>query len=376
MIRVLLDQPEPSPEVVEEGRRRLLAATTSRPGPRHARLWGALGLGLTGAAAAAALALTVLASGSAPRHLDGGPAALNPSARTVLLDAAVTASSAPTSGAYWHVRSMTRTTLPRLFGHGRNRYRLEQVSVTEAWTTHAGRTLVGRRQWVRPRTARDTAAWRRDGAPSRWCLGHTDTDPPQPICLRTAPGTASLTRVGPQSFHIAEGHDLTYRQLQRLPARADALRAWLINLARHDLDPSAGREIIDLNVESELANLLVDFPVPPPVRAAAFRALAHMPHVTSIGRVRDELGRLGVGIEIRDPQTAVLVSDGSAVAAREGKLRRILVIDPRTSRILADRSTVGRGGDPVVDTLIVDSGWTNGRPHRPALPGGADVGGA
>jgi hypothetical protein len=363
MIRELLHEPPADPGVVERGRERLLESSVSRPRPSAGRpqLWAALGLGLTGAAAAAAVTLGTLGLGAGTTPGGGAPALAAPSARTVLLAAAVQAASAPTSGAYWHVRSMARTTLPRRFGHDGHRYRLEQLSITERWTTHSGRTMLGRRDWVRPKSSRDEAAWRQDGAPGRWCKGHTDTAPARPICLR----------VGPDTFEVTEGRDLTFAQLQRLPSQPGALRRWLMVVARHDLAPSAGRGVVNLNVEQELANLLVDFPVRPAVRAAAFRALAAMPHVTNVGAMRDELGRPGVGIEIRDPQTAVLVSDGSAVGAREGRLSRVLIIDPRTSRILADRMTIGHAAEPTVDTLILAAGWTNERPRRPAFPGSA-----
>src|SRR5262249_6135169 len=157
------------------------------------------------------------------------------------------------------------------------------------------------------------------------------------------------------------------------PADPAALRAWLVRIARHDLDPSAGAAVIDMNVENELSDLLVDFPVPPRVRAAAFRALAGMPHVTSIGATHDELGRAGSGIEIRSPGVVAFVSAGSAVVG--GKLNRLLIIDPSSSRVLADQIRVGRSSQPAVDALILDVGWTNAGPHTPALtadaPGGA-----
>ncbi|HEX3266090.1 MAG TPA: CU044_5270 family protein [Candidatus Limnocylindrales bacterium] len=371
MIRQLLDEPAPSPRVVEAGRQRLRRASTRSAGRiRRPQLWSALALGATGLAAAAVLAVTMLGSGGGSSPGAGPAVVIGGSARSVLLAAAVRAASAPTSGRYWHVRSMSRTTPPRTFGRDEDRYTLEQRSVTESWTTHAGRSWLGRRAWVFPKTARDVAAWRRDGAPSRWCIGRTDTAPPRPICLRTAPGSASLTRFGQDTFQIAEGHDLTFAQLQRLPTRAGALTAWLVRIARRDLDPSAGTAVVNLNVENELSNLLVDFPVPPGVRAAAFRALAGMPDVKSIGPVQDELGRPGVGIEIRSPH-AVFVFGGGTVGARSGRLSRTLIIDPRTSRVLADQMRLGRSVEPAIDTLILNAGWTDRRPHRPEFPGAA-----
>jgi hypothetical protein len=385
VVRVLLDEPAPSPEVVEEGRQRLVGGPARRaPRSRRVGLWSAMVFGLTGAAAAAAIAAAILISGAgaspgggASSAGDGalpagGGAALAPahSARSVLLAAAVHAASPSTSGRYWHVRSMSKATVPRKFGHGDNRYTLEQLSVTEKWTTHAGRNWLGRRDWERPKRPQDETAWKRDGAPRKWCIGQTDTAPPQPICLRTAPGTASLTRVGRDTFQITEGHDLTFKQLQQLPTDAEALRAWLVGIARHDLDPSASTAVVNLNVETELENLLVDFPVPPSVRAAALRALADMPGVTSIGSTEDELGRPGVGIRIEGP-IGVFVSDGGPVVQRAGKVSRTLIIDPETSYVLQDQTRVGDHAELTIDTLMLDVGWTNESPTKPALPGGA-----
>jgi hypothetical protein len=231
----------------------------------------------------------------------------------VLLAAALHAESTPTAGAYWHMRSLSTTTLPQSLGRENSHYTLEQVSVHEDWTTRTGQGWIGRRDWVRPKTSKDEAAWRHDGAPNKWCLGKTDTGPPHDICLRTKPGTASLTK-NYFPFEIAEGHELTFAQLQQLPKGAAALRDWLIGMTRHDLDPSASADVVDYNVIQILANLLAYSPVPPGVRAAAYRALAGMPHVTSIGPTRDELGRSGIGIEIA-------IGSGWLVPADAGPVR-------------------------------------------------------
>src|SRR5262245_51632408 len=115
MVRRLLEEAPPSDEVVAEGRRRLLEAGR----PASPRPWvtarRGLALSLTAATAAAGLVLAALVAGggggSAPEG--GGPVATDLSSRTVLLAAAVRAeAAAPTSGAYWHVRSLSRTTLP------------------------------------------------------------------------------------------------------------------------------------------------------------------------------------------------------------------------------------------------------------------------
>lgn len=378
MVRRLLAEPPPAPHVVAEGRDRLLgspagAAPTTRT-MRRAAIRGALALGLTSVGAAAAVAVATLVPGSDTSSGGGGPAITERSARTALLAAASRAESAPTSGTYWHLRTMSVTNAPQRFGHGDNRYTLERLWVHEKWAARNGQAWSGDRRWVRPTTPQDQAAWRRDGAPNTWCMGETDTQPPKPNCLHTAPGTASLTK-DYFPFEVSEGLQLTFGQLQRLPANPDALRAWLAADARRHLDASAGAAVIDQNVAAELADLLVYTPVPPGVRAAAYRALADMPHVTSIGRTRDELGRAGTGIKIAEGRGWIPVPGGPVrchdkyrcyPAAPARNITRTLIIDPGTSQVLADETTIGKNS--YSDTLILGVGWTNEKPHKPSLP--------
>ena len=79
------------------------------------------------------------------------------------------------------------------------------------------------------------------------------------------------------------------------------------------------------------------------------------------------LGRAGIGIRIALGGNAVLVyGDGGAGSAREGRLTRTLIIDPRTSQVLADSTAIDGRAATAVDTLILDAGWADGKPHRPA----------
>lgn len=378
MVRGLLAEPPPDPHVVAKGRERLFGSPTgaaaTTPTLRRTALRSALALGVTSAAAAAALAVATLVPGAGTSSGGRGPASTERSARTVLLAAAARAQSAPASGTYWHLRTMSATKSPQRFGHGDSRYTLEHLWVHEEWATRNGQAWSGDRKWVRPTTLEDQAAWRRDGAPNKWCMGETDTQPPMPNCLHTAPGTASLTR-DYFPFEVSEGLQLTFGQLQRLSANPGALRAWLAADARRHLDRSAGAAVVAQNVAAELADLLVYLPVPPRVRAAAYRALADMPHVTSIGPVRDELGRAGVGIEIAEGKGWIPISAGPVrchgkyrcyPAAQARNITRTLIIDPGTSRVLADEMTIGKSS--YSDTLILGVGWTNEKPHKPALP--------
>jgi hypothetical protein len=175
--------------------------------------------------------------------------------------------------------------------------------------------------------------------------------------------------VGKDTFVVAEGRELTFGQLQRLPEDPAALRAWVVDAVRDDLDMPVSADILDFNVADVLANLLVDVPVPPGVRAAAYRALADMPNVTSIGPARDEFGRAGVGIEIGTPGDEVgIYLVGASGPVRTEELTRTLIIDPDTSHVLAREMSIANRPDPFNATLIPKVGWTNEKPHKPAMP--------
>jgi hypothetical protein len=49
-----------------------------------------------------------------------------------------------------------------------------------------------------------------------------------------------------------------------------------------------------------------------------------------------------------------------------GKLTTEMIIDPDTSQMLAVEMTFGKS--PLRDTLYLEVGWTNEKPHTPALP--------
>ena len=369
MVGRMLAEPQPRPDVVAEDRARLLASaaggarTISRPPLKKAALRSALGLGLTGAAAA--LIVATLLPGAGPSREDQGPGATG-EVRNVLLAAANVAESAPTDGTYWHVRTMFTTTWPRELGRGDNRYTVEHLSVNEEWSDRNGQTWRGHREWVKPKSPEDEAAWHRDGSPNEWCRESTELA--EPFCLRTTPGTASLTRmVKDDSFIIADENELTFEQLQRLPAEPDALRDWAIHAVKNDLDDSASTDLVEYSLADVLAGLLVDVPVPPDVRAAAYRALADLPNVTSTGPTQDALGRAGTGILIDggDIEGYYLPRGGRFEA---GQLSRMLIIDPHTSHVLAHQASVDDSFDPSRSTLILEVGWTDEEPHKPAMP--------
>ncbi|GII52643.1 hypothetical protein Pth03_10320 [Planotetraspora thailandica] len=264
MLRTVLVK-EPSRDVVDQGRHKLQNAMRG-PVRKRRTGWLAGGLGLAAAGAAAAV---VIASGStAPVHTPAqGSGQL--SGQQVLLSAASTAETASQgAGTYWHVKTeITRpgSRLPR----------------GESWTRRDGRT---------------------------WALinGKVIEDPHRS-----------------KNFGVA-GILITYDELQSLPTDPAALKAWTVaarKKALHGQKPFVGFVGEDGDVAKSLSYLLWQVPAPPKVRAAAFRTIASLPGVKSLGPVQGgkALGVSTVGVKlVIDPKTSfvreISFSGGNAIA--------------------------------------------------------------
>lgn len=136
---------------------------------------------------------------------------------------------------------------------------------------------------------------------------------------------------------------LTYEELQDLPTDPEQLKTRITELVTEPIEwPTPGPDLpivvpepapleppyVDDEVAWSLAGLLYRVPAPPEVRAAAFRALAAMPEVTSLGAVD---GGEGLRISL-EPSPADKFSGGEVP---EGAGSMTLVIDPDTSKVLS-----------------------------------------
>jgi hypothetical protein len=301
MLRELLVKPGPSAEVVERGRRRLDGAIRGPVRRREiARRWSSAGVGLPGrtwlagavsVSAAAAAAAVLFASGA------GAPVA---SARQLLLAAARTAAAAPEgSGAYWHLKQVED-------GPGS-----QGTTTQETWT-------------------------RRDG--SSWIL-----DPA---------GRGVWPWQGPAGFSVGVVQ-LSFAQLQQLPTDPAGLKAWVAE-ALKPVTATIPAEAAPGEIAVALSSLLYDVPAPAAVRAAAFRALAALPDVTSLGAVGG-----GQGLLITGPAPPADKFPAGRVPAGAGEIK--LVIDPATSTV---RSVTNYQG---TETILV-SQWTDRIPPVAKVP--------
>lgn len=140
----------------------------------------------------------------------------------------------------------------------------------------------------------DRAAWQAAGSP--------------PLRERT-----SDRRFGPEELHMLD--------LASLPTEPDALY--------ERIREQAAATDVPTNVEMlvVIGDLLRETAAPPALRAALYRVAARIEGIELIGRVTDRAGRRGVAVGI--------TSDYSGA-----RTRKILIFDPETSTLLAERTVL------------------------------------
>jgi hypothetical protein len=254
--------------------------------PRRRLVLAGAGLATVAAGVAAAV---VLQAGTAPTN----PIA-NPSATTVAPDPAtaadlllVAATRSDTAGLgggrYWVLR----------FEHGEQRGTELLRGTDEMWlATRPGDPSVG--------YSRDPSG----GWSSRPMQNHT-----------------------PDNNFLLAGRPRPVAELAALPSRPEQLRAKLLQWYDGAGEQSGQAAFL---YHAGLA-LVVDLPVPGPVRAAAYRMLAELPGIASLGRVTDALGRSGMAVAYTRR------GDGGTMVQQR------LIVDPATGRALGTESwTDGR----------------------------------
>jgi hypothetical protein len=350
------------------------AAAVRRLVPARRRIRPVMGggLGLVGVAAAAALVITSAGGGQGgitPGQSGGnGTKALDvTSVRAVLLAAADKAEQAPATGKYWRVTQLYLVSVQ--VGPKARPYTVERATLNEEWIARNGTTWAGQRNaGAKPKTPQDEKAWRADGSPARWDRGINDTPQGGRLYLETKPDAGQVEKVpgGPVLHVPIAGPDPSFADLEKLPTDPAALRKLAERRALSDGDAdglrAANARVRQSYVAGKLIHLLTTAPVPPKVRAAAFRALADVsPVVVSEGKAVDARGRRGVAFRMT-------VSYGG-----RGTATTRLIIDPATSQVLSEHASSqikGGRGAPAKErvTLYLNAGWTNETPRTLALP--------
>lgn len=271
------------------------------------RLAGA-GVVATGATAALVIALTGGPSGTAPSAGGGGghagpPAHPAPSARAILLAAAVSAAKAPQTGRYWRVSIESGSAIAT--GPSAHPY-----AVMRRWTPgiYWDSRSPSRRSWTLSTSSFSSdlvlpgarAAWKAAGSPA----------------LPTAHASQQAWWQTGGAVGYFGNSSLTAARFRALPADSARLASLVRRAALRQGTTGVTQEMFDIYDQ-----LLKWDPITPAVRAAVFRGLAALPGVRSAGRMTDAIGRPGYGIEL---------------APGRGADRQVLIIAPGTGALLAD----------------------------------------
>ncbi|HEU5025687.1 MAG TPA: CU044_5270 family protein [Spirillospora sp.] len=338
----------PDAPVGDEVRRAELARAMAAPAgsgtrearaPRRSRVRPVWGLGLAGAVAAASAGVVAVTSGGgggdpkAPGHHPSAGSVQPLDARTVLLAAAekLDGASEPI-GRYWHKSTIdTSSWLAR--GQGGERYTVLLMEKSDEWAPgRPGGKMIGSQQRLgaKPASPADAAAYRRAGSPATLSL----QVPIQPsgkggykaMKVATGPGpveTSSTPLVDGDKVYWL-GRNVTMKQLQSLPDDPKRLKKEVLRwYGGHDTESSSVPMAADAWLFRVAGSLVTELPVQPKVRAAAFRMLAGLKTVDSVGRVTDPRGRTGDAIGMKEKDAS-------------GVVRHLLVIDPATGKALAD----------------------------------------
>ncbi|MER7795258.1 CU044_5270 family protein [Streptomyces sp. NPDC097640] len=211
-----------------------------------------------------------------------------------------------------------------------------------------------------PRTERDAARWRAAGSPKDLTLAETGSGAGGKLVLRMHTGaekrpTVTRFNLGDQIAAVG-ANNVTYADLRKLPADTAKLKEYLEGLYEEDRGSEiSGRTEWMWRQAAELITL----PVRPEVRAAAYRVIAGLPGIRSLGEVTDPLGRKGVGFAL--PATE---------RPDNGTARSELIVDPATGALLSDQEVLTKpnakaaeagltAGTVVNYTATVKSEWTD-----------------
>lgn len=375
MVRDLYVPPPSAPgREVAAARAKLDAAIR----PRSSRLrWAVPGFGLV-AAVAGAVAVAVAVSGTSGGPVVGPPP--GPSARTVLLDAALAADRQPAAtGKYWHVDSSIRW-IQKVKNGG---YLIRNTSRSEYWLPSSGSTGAvsrGRYLGARPATPADKTAWRKAGSPHSFSTadGKRTTMSPGDLVVRRGDAVDFEGGMGAAAPAGLSG-------LKDLPTDPGRLRTWLLALP----DSPTANPADNPNVRKKMRALasagVTERPLPPPgrpsqaqlntwlfgqgadlilyapitsqARAVVFRMLAGLAGVSLIGTVRDADGHKG---------TAVAMPE-IAPGGEPEQVQHRLVVDPAGGRAIADEWVVTGSniiypdlpaGTVASTTTVRTAGWT------------------
>jgi hypothetical protein len=338
-------------------------ANAGRSATRPTRRLMLAGLVPTVAVAVVGAVLLTLDAGSgtpAPGIAGPAPASAGQAPRSAselfLVAAERTGSNTATTGNYWAVN--TEHGQLRAVGAPGRSYNIMVRNSTEMWLAtrpNLQSFAVFQSLGAKPVSAGDEAAWKADGSPTEWTeLPPKDVPDAGPIVHKSAAGPRYLRGMQAHTTEdnfVLGGTPVTVAELAALPTDPAALKAALLKRFKDNgsLEPD------DYSLFWTGRHLIVDLPVSPRVRAAAYRMLADVKGVTFLGPATDQRGRAGLAVAYTRK------GDGGTWSQTR------LIIDPQTGQALAQESwNLGRGasaaasGELLSYEVLMSAGYSNG----------------
>ena len=339
------------------------AWTTARVTPRRRMLVPAVGI-----AAAAAVVISGIAVGVA-RDQGTQVSAAGPDGHLVLLSMANSVQNQASSGPYWQIATQSRyLTLVPASGTGDSKpYVLAQTSQSN-WSIGVlpGEQSVqvdGINDTSGPWTTLDTDRWISAGSPATVGVDEGGGIKKGMLVQPVGGGKPSVLDTDSGQAIVALGSkNVTYTDLRQLPGDQAELSKMLIRLWN---DEGGARENNQASWMFTQVGNLITYPVSNTVRASAYRILAGLPGITSLGAVTDPLGRGGVGVALPAQQYNDL-----------GVEQQQLIVDPASSTILAQQTVLltpsalandagMKAGTVLYYTATTHIGWTD---QQAAIP--------
>jgi hypothetical protein len=280
----------------------------------------------------------------------------------------------PGTGTYW-VSTVEQGSLVQV-GAQDNRYAIMTRRTETTWKPlMSGPDLVFVSRWAgaEPASDKDKAAWRAAGSPTSWPIDPPPGCPPDPSRVYTAaPGgpETGVRRPPDEQLFMVVGESLTADQIRALPSDPDTLRTWLLGIIEKQNLPRGNAVEVGESLFDAVLTLVLGTPITPAVRGAAFRVLAGVPGIRSLGAVTDAKGRSGVAVSVQRNDT-----DEERKADTGGPIEVSLLFDPDSGAVLGRQDRALRPADymswvpagAVVSYELVDSiRWTDDEP--PAMP--------
>ncbi|GAA4563993.1 CU044_5270 family protein [Planotetraspora kaengkrachanensis] len=373
MVRDVYGEIAPDPQLETRIRARL-AHEGGRPSSRRGFSRGRMGVsvGLLAAAAAAAVAVAAVGIGGG---IGGGGSGTSPvagapntelSAKSILLAAADQAANEPT-GRFWRLHMISGSS-GRV--EGATPYTVFSPNEFDGWRSPSAQETdftFQRELAAYPLTNADKAAWKADGSPSSFKVRNNEDF----YTYRATDGVWTTQRITPE---LKKSASASFKQLC---ARADAAAkcppsAQLTWAEKEKIasDPARFDELLfprsaqGPDAAGKLAqgfNFLIEQPASPEIRARAFRVLAGLPGVRSVGTVKSLDGRTGVGI----------AAEGKLVEGGVATFEYQIILDPKTSKVIGNKMTIVDGtyrglgpGTVLTEQSVMQAGWTADTPHH------------